>query len=164
MRMSAKASSAPIGSPVYVRVIIFPSFSMVFVSPIFMSKSSGIVFSVCVPDERSIGTTDIVSAFCIRRSSPSFTSGELNSRKQCCTGICVLFSIIAAVFSRTSLLFLFLLPCPISKMPRFCMVCFLFFIVSKGFFCHINTNTQIYLSHSFSTQWKQQESTINNLS
>lgn len=75
MRMSAKASSAPIGSPVYVSVIIFPSFSMVFVSPIFMSKSSGIVFSVCVPDERSIGTADIVSAFCIRRSSPSFTSG-----------------------------------------------------------------------------------------
>ena len=75
MRMSAKASSAPIGSPVYVRVIIFPFFSMVFVSPIFMSKSSGIVFSVCVPDERSIGTADIVSAFCIRRSSPSFTSG-----------------------------------------------------------------------------------------
>ena len=49
--------------------------------------------------------------------------------------ICVLFSIIAAVFCRTSLLFLFLLPCPIRRMPRFCMVCFLFFIVSKGFFC-----------------------------
>ena len=75
MRMSAKASSAPIGSPVYVSVIIFPFFSMFFVSPIFMSKSSGIVFSVCVPDERSMGTTDIVSAFSIKRSSPSFTLG-----------------------------------------------------------------------------------------
>lgn len=75
MRMSAKASSAPIGSPVYVREIFFPFFSNVFVSPIFMFKRSGIVFSVWMPDERSIGTADIVSAFSVKRFRPSLTSG-----------------------------------------------------------------------------------------